>query len=387
MPQYNDTLATMVARVLQAKPNAQQSEVVRQINGRIRQAINSRIYWSDLVATRILAFPDPYSTGTVSTTYNSNVVTGASTSWPTNDAVNTTSNTAVTDIGYQQITPASMTGINVDTLLYCDSSGSAEVVPVVQTTPTTFWAPFTKTHSTSFTITSSSLAGLQLDFGTNWPIFTVMAVTSSTSLIMDQPFGGPALSGSSYQILKMYVTIDPNLKVILDCVDQQVGRQLEIYVPQQKVNLTDPQRSQNNSDPLALVQRSPSPAGSMMYEVWPAPASSRQLWVFCGLQWPELKMQNDRPPWFMDPNLFVTGAIADALRIKNIRSVMDQDPWFNPDLAMQYEQMYRIQLQEIVNSDESKAQLAFTHDWQNILAAGGANYWKQHDPDLSNWSL
>lgn len=388
MPQYNDTLATMVARVLQAKPNAQQSEVVRQINARIRQVIDSRIYWSDLVTTRVIGFPAPYATGTVSTTYNSTTVTGSATAWPISDVVNTTSSTAVNDIGYTQITPASMTGIAVDTLLYCDSGGSnPETVAVVQVTPTTFWAQFQFTHSASFTMTSSSLAGQQLDVGETYPVFTVMSVQTATSLTVDQPFGATGISAQPYQIIKMYVTIDPNLKVILDCVDQLVGRQLEIYVPQQTVNLTDPQRAQNNSDPLAVVQRSASPSGTMLYEIWPAPGTSRQLWFLVGLQWPELKMPNDRPPSFIDPNIFVTGAIADSLRIKNIRLATDQDPFWNPELAMQYEQMFRIRLQECVNADEAKAQQAFKHEWQNILAAGGANYWKQHDPDLTAWNL
>lgn len=386
MPQYNDTLATMVARVLQVKPNAQQSEVVRQINGRIRQAINARVYWSDLLTRRVIPFLAPYTTGTVSVTQNSAAVVGVSTAWPSNDVVGTTSSTAVNDIGYTQITPVSMTNINVDTLLYCDNSGNPETVAVVEVTSSTFWAKFTKTHTTGFIMNSSSLAGQQFRLGTNWPIFTVLSVQNATNLTLDNPFGGSALSGSSYQILPMYVTIDPNLKVILGVVDQQVGRVLETYIPLERVDITDPQRSQTG-DPLGLVQHSPTPAGSMTYEVWPAPGTARQLYVLCGLQWPELKMQNDRPPWFMDPNLFVTGACADALRIKNIRSVMDQDPYWNPDLAMQYEQMYRIQLQEVVNSDEAKAQRAFNHDWQNILAAGGANYWKAHDPDLSAWSL
>lgn len=393
MPQYNDTLATMVARVLQAKPNAQQSEVIRMINGRIRQCINARIYWSDLLVTRVVGFNSPYTgasdtggNGTVAYTFNSATVTGTNTTWPVHDVVNTTSNTAVNDIGYVQITPVSMTGIAVDKLLYADSAGTPETVAVVQTTATTFWAKFNNTHSTNFTLTCSSLAGQQLYVGTTFPTFTVMSVQSGTSLTLDQPYGGAPQSGQPYSISQIYITIDPNLKVILDAVDQLAGRKLEIYVPTEVVNLTDPQRT-STGDPLAVVQRAPTPAGSMQYEIWPAPDTQRQLWFLCALQWPQLTNATDRGPWFMDPNLFVTGAIADALRIKNIKSVMDQDPWFNPDLAMQYEQMFRIQLEEVVNSDESKSQRAFQHAWDNILAAGGANFWQNHDPDLNAWNL
>lgn len=386
MPAYNDTLETMVARVLAAKPNAMKSEVVRQINARIREVIDGRIYWSDLLATRIISFPDAYTTGTVSTSYNSNKVTGAATSWPVSDTVNTVVQAGVQDIGYQEITPSSMTGISVGSLLYCDSAGNPETVSVVEVTPVSFWAKFYNAHNPNFTVTASSLAGRQIRFGTNWPTFTVNAVTSPTELLMDMSFGGPALTGQPYQIMKIYVTIDANLKVILDVVDQQVGRKIEPYIPVEIVNQIDPQRSQTG-DPFGLVQYTPNQSGIMQYEIWPAVSSSRQLSVICGLQWPELKDRYDRPPWFIDPNVFVTGAIAESLRIQNLNSKMDRDPWYNPQVSMQYEQMFRLKLQEVVNADEAKAQRAYSHAYENLLSVGGAAYWRGHDQDVSAWSL
>jgi hypothetical protein len=125
----------------------------------------------------------------------------------------------------------------------------------------------------------------------------------------------------------------------------------------------------------------------MMYEIWPRVTVGRQLDCLVGLQWPELKMPNDRPPWFIDSNLFVQGACADALRIKNIKSVMDQDPWFNPELDREYESMYQYNLQMAANADEAKAQRAYSHQWDDILAAGGAQFWVGHDPDLNAWNL
>jgi hypothetical protein len=393
MSQYQDTLSTMVARVLQAKPNAQQSEVVRMLNGRIRQAINSKVYWADLLVRRIISFPAPYTgqsdvggAGTVSYTFNSATVTGSSTTWPVSDLVNTTSTTPVNDIGYVQITPASMTGIKPDMLLYCDATGTPETIAVVETTTTSFWAKFTLTHTVNFTMTASSFAGRQLYTGSTTPIYTILSVQTATSLTLDNVWGEPSQSAQSYSIQQIYQTIDPNLKVILDVWDHKVGRKLEIYVPLEVVNWTDPQRTATG-DPLAVVQHSPSPAGNMQYEIWPFPTVSRQLACLCSLQWPTLKMPFDRPPYFIDPNLFVIGAIADALRIKNLRNVSDQDPYYDPNLAMQYEQMYRIQLEECVNSDQAKAQRAYTHSWENILAAGGANFWQQHDVDVNNWTL
>lgn len=389
MPQYNDTLSTMVSRVLAAKPNAQQSEVVRQINERIRSAINSQIYWADLLVRRIISIPAPYTTGTLSlATASTFAIGGGTTSFPVNDVVNTTSNTQVFDYGFQQIFPASMAGIAVDRYLYCDAGNQsvAETVAVVQISPTSFWAKFNNPHATAFTMTSSSLAGLQLNVGMSYPIYTCRAIRDANTVEMDNPWGGPPLTSVQYQLYLIYATIDPNLKVLLDCIDQVAGRVISVYVPVEIVDKIDPQRTATG-DPLALVQHSPSEAGSFCQEIWPAPQNARQLWVLCGLQWPELIIDSDRPPWFMDPNMFVNGAIADALRIKNIRFAADSDPYFNPQLARDYEMKYQNMLQLAVNANESKAQRAYSHNWEEIFGNLGANYWQRHDISVDFWTL
>jgi hypothetical protein len=382
----------MVSRVLQAKPNAQQSEVVRSLNARIRAAINSRIYWSDLLSKRIISIPDAYTTGTVTFNPGSTMVAGIGTGFPISDQVNTGPQAGVglQDIGYQEITPLDMTGIAVDTLLLVDAAGRPETVAVVETTPVSFWAKFQFPHDPNFTITSSSLAGLQIYAGSNYPIFTVKSVRDASTLEIDNPWGGPQLANQTYQIYKGYTTIDPNLKVIIDIVDQQVGRRLETYVPVTAVNSTDPQRTAAQ-DPLALLPLFPTESGSMLYEIWPRSTTARQLYVLVGLQWPELRMENDRPPWFIDPNLFVQGAIADMLRIKNVKfgplNPNPVDPWHDPNLAREYEAMFQFGLQQCVNSDESKAQRAYSREYNEILTAGGANYWRAHDGDLDRWRL
>jgi hypothetical protein len=380
MPQFQSNLEKMVARVLAVTPMAQPSEVVNQINGRIRSVIASRIYWSDLLVQRVISFPDAYKTGTISFTPGSNLATGIGTLFPVNNLVNTTSNTAVVDFGYQEITPATMVGIQIDSMLYCDGGANPETVAVIETTPVSFWAKFNLPHNVNFTITSSSLAGLQIYPGSNYPIFTIRAVRGASALEMDGVWGGPPLINVPYQIVKQYTTVDPNLKVLLDVVDQQQGTTLEIYVPMESINQSDPQRSLSQGDPFALVQAWPTEAGSMLYEAYPTITSARQLTCLCGLQWPELKLDTDRPPWFIDPNLFVEGAIADSLRIKNLRQFGATDPYFNPDLAMTYEQMFRLHLQECVNADEAKAQRAFSHMRQNLFPGG--NWAVNHDQDL-----
>jgi hypothetical protein len=380
MPQFQTNLEQMVARVLAVTPMAQPSEVVNQINGRIRSVIASRLYWSDLLVQRVISLPNAYTTGTISFTTGSNMAVGSGTLFPIDDLNNTTSTTAVQDFGYQEITPASMVGIQIDSMLLCDSGVTPEAVAVIETTPVSFWAKFNLSHAVNFTITSSSLAGRQVYSGSGYPVFTIRSVRDASTLELDQPWGGPPLVNSTYQIFKQYTTVDPNLKILLDVVDQNQGTSLDIYTPMESINQMDPQRSLSGGDPMALIQAWPTEAGSMQYEVYPPVTTARQLTCLCGLQWPQLRMDTDRPPWFIDPNIFTEGAIADSLRIKNLRQFGAQDPYFNPDLAMTYEQLFRLHLQECVNADEAKAQRAFSFLRRDLFPGG--NWGVNHDSDL-----
>jgi hypothetical protein len=159
-----------------------------------------------------------------------------------------------------------------------------------------------------------------------------------------------------------------------------------LYVPSTEIDKRDPQRSATG-DPLCLAQHSPTEAGSFAYEIWPASMLARQLWVLCGLQWPELQLSTDRPPWFIDSTVFVYGAIADALRIKNIRMAADTDPYFNPQLADKYEIKYEQGVQLAINSNQAKAQTDFQVNRLPGLYGMGSTYMQSHDADLDDWGI
>jgi hypothetical protein len=102
-------------------------------------------------------------------------------------------------------------------------------------------------------------------------------------------------------------------------------------------------------------------------------------------------METDRPPWFIDPTVFVNGAAADMLRIKVLRYGPlyqgQPDPWFNPELSQMYEAKFEQGLQLAKNADESKAQRAYEHAHSELLGAGGSQYWQRHDWDVVGWRL
>jgi len=190
-------MARMVGRVRMFRPDVSHSHVTSWLNDRLRQCLDSRTYWADLLVHGIISVPDAYSTGTIAATTGSTTVTGTSTLWPVDDRVDTTVAEAVDEIGYVEVTPASMDNITADTLLYVDADMAPETVAVVMVTPSTFTAKFTMAHAAGFSVTSSSLAGRQLKVGNSHPIFTIRSVQTASSMTLDMPWGGPAISGSS----------------------------------------------------------------------------------------------------------------------------------------------------------------------------------------------
>jgi hypothetical protein len=226
-------------------------------------------------------------------------------------------------------------------------------------------------------VTQSSLAGLQLKLGATFPIFTVRAVHSSTELETDMPWGTTTLTGASYQLLKCYFSIAPDLKDILNLWDPAQGRPLLFHKSQDWLNVRDPQR-QATGFPMALVDHSPSEGGSMQYELWPHQPIAYQIPVLYARQWPMLKNPTDRPPFFINPSVLIDGAIADALRIRNSATAEMPDPYFDPKTAAIYEAKFQTGMQSALNSNESKMNTVL-QTWADAFSASpGGSYWMSH---------
>jgi len=382
MAVYSDNLATMTGRVRQVKPNATASAIRDRLNDRIRYLMDSQPFWADLLSSGILSMPAAYVTGSVTMTPNSKIVTGTSTNWPVADVSNTIIPAGIFELGTQTVSPASMVGIATDAFLYIDSTGDPESVAVLETTRTTFTANFTKRHNPNCTATQSSLAGLQLRLGATIPTYTVRGVHSTTELDIDMAWGITALTGSAYQILKMYFAIAPDLKDIVNLWDPSQGRPLRFHKNQDFLNARDPQRSATGV-PLCLADYIPSEAGSMQYELWPHQSIAYQLPVLYSRQWPAMKNATDRPPFFINPSMIVDGAVADSLRVRDqlVGSEM-QDPFFDPKTAQIYETKFLAGMQACLNANESKC-LRALEDWSNQWGGfiPGGNWLQSHIAD------
>lgn len=378
MPQYNDTLRDLRGSLQLIRPGLDSALADRLINYRMRQILDARPYWSAMIGRGVLGIPQAYTTGTISLTQGSNLVTGVGNAWPVSDVVNTTTTSAITNIGYQLVAPASMTGITTDTLLYVDANGpNPEVVPVLEVSPQNFRANFQFPHDTGSTLTASSLAYRQLKVGFQFPIYTVTAVIDATDLLLDQPWAGAALAATSYSIQQMYYTFKTDLRDFIAVVDPQNGETLALHYPREQLDWDDPQRAANDW-PQYVVDYSQNLNGNMQWELYPSPTSARQLYFTYVKQIPDMKAATDRPPAFLDPSIIVMGAAADAFKVR----VPNADPRGDLQISMMWEQRFTASINAAMDADNSKRQAAYTWARAGFGRPGGANFWQAHDEDV-----
>lgn len=381
----------MTSQVAAVKPNTNKSQCAKDINARIRAMLNYRPAWSALISQTVLNIPQSVTSGGVTMTSGSTNIVGTGTSWPYNDKVNTTMLGGNRSSGYQEISPASMQNITVDTLLFCDDGVYSEVIPVVEISNSTFVGLFQFSHNDGSPLTCSSLAGLQLQLGPFNPIYTLLGVSSAVGSdntgIIDMAFGGQTLTNAGYTLLMAYVTVDPNLRSFVQVWDPTQGIPLATNVSQAQLNSIDAQRTAQGY-PQGLVDLRPSVSGSMLYELWPYQTTPYSLPVLYNRQWPALKKPTDRPPYFLDPTVIIDGAIADALRRKDIRAASDSDPYFSPSLAKDFDAKFALGCVLAAQNDEEKCQAALSSSsFQQGNIAGSAAYYQSHifGPGGGDW--
>jgi hypothetical protein len=382
MPLYTDTLESLRNRIRRQRPGISPDLATDFLNERLHTVGDRKQMWAGMLKRGVISIPDSYTTGSITLTTGSTTVTGVGTNWPVDDVVSVTIPTAVRP-GDNVCTPSSMSGIGFDTVLFVDASGSPEVVPVMEFSYSQFKAVFNQPHNSPFTATTSSLAGLQLRMGagSNNPIYSVVAVTSPTTLLLDNPWGGPTQVGVGYEILKIYVSVGQDCREVLQAADMVQQSRLAVHVPQAYLNAVDPNRTSTN-DPQCLADLGPSMCGNMQVEVWPPQATARQISILYYKKWPDLRKPSDRPPPFINPTVILYGALADALRTKcpiaNGPKGELSDPYYDPQTAMLYEKKFESGVSDAIVADDSYALSSLTSDWSNWPLGSGAGWDQSH---------
>lgn len=396
MSVYSSDLFTLRGEVKSVKPSASKETVDSAINKRIRRLFD-RHSWSDSLRIGVINLGNSYTTGTISYTPNSNIVTGTGAAWPVNDWINTTisgvnnvSGAGVVDYGVSNIIPGAMTNIAPGQWLVVDTGGNQEVVQVLNVSTIgfsqQFSAFFKKPHANGVALQASSLAGQQ--FKANFPIYTVQAVFSATSLQIDNPWQGQPQTQNNlpYNIYNGYVSVTPNTRRIMFAWDPIQGQPIDIWHNQQDLAVEDPQRT-NVDSPLWLAQTPPSPVGIAQWEVWPAQFTSYQFSVVTCEQWPKLVHDNDMAPGFINPDGIVAGARADVLRIPVIPREGRTDPYHNPQLAQVYEAEWESIYEEARQADEGRASTLLSSYMRSLADGVTYNFLRNHPAATADGSI
>lgn len=341
--------------VRETKPSASPSQVNNWLNRRIQNVLDTRT-WSDVFKRSMIVIPAATTSGVVNMTPGSALVAGSGTSWPVSDQINTISVNPITDSpGFVEIQPGAgvMAKIQPGMFLLIDQENASvtEVLTVVSAGPISFVAYCQYAHDASVTLKQSSLAGLQ--FSTDAYVYTVQAVLSTTSLQLDMPYGGLTQTGVSYMIRKEYVQISPTAKYVKYAYDAIAGQTIGVDKDDTWAINLDPQ-DQSTGNPLELLKMTASPGGVAQWRVYPYQTSQYAIAVLYVDGWPMLRYDTDLMPPFINSEVFIAGAISDALRTKCIKRAGERDDWFMPQEAMVWEQEFGRLLENATQSDQGR---------------------------------
>ncbi len=375
----------MRGRVKEVKPNASKSQIDGFINRRIRNVIDKRS-WADGLRLGSIAIPDAFTTGTISFAPGSNQVAGAGTGWPTNDMVNTSLNNPIKELGFNEnIAPVSMANIAVGqfVIIEAENPDNTEITAVTAVGVDQFTAYVRKKHDAGVTVIVSSLTGLQLR--TNNYVWTVQGVLSPTSLQVDQKWAGAALTAQAYQIVLEYAQITCVTKRAMFCWDPVAGQSIGTQKALETAVFYDPQDS-CTGDPQELISMPPGTAGVMQFKIWPVQFSARLLSVVTSERWPMLKYDTDLSPHYLNPEIFIAGACADALRSKVIPREGKSDPLYDLEASGYWEGEYARLLEEAEQADEGRYLRAIqNYEQQAMRSSVNYNWMRSHAVSADGW--
>jgi hypothetical protein len=375
------SLWEMRGRVREIAPSRSKEMIDGFLNRSIRNLVDQH-NWADLLKTGIITIPQNFTAGTVNLTPGSNQVVGVGTGWPVNDALNTVLGQAVNEVpAYVQVFPGagamSIIKPGMYLLLDQETPASTEIITVTSVGPTSFYAYCQFPHASGISLQKSSLANMQFQ-GPDY-VYTVQAVLTPTLLQIDMPYGNVAQAGLSYQIVKAYVQVSPTCRRLLYAWDAIAGQPVGVGKTVDWLNMADPQRT-SSQQPQELVSTFPAPGGIMQFECWPYQQTPYGIAVVYQDGWPTLKYDTDLSPPFINPEVFISSACADALRTKVIPRVGQQDPYFDINGSDRHKQDYKDELDKALQSDEGRY-LKGLQDARQSLATGAVyNFWRSHCP-------
>jgi hypothetical protein len=257
------------------------------------------------------------------------------------------------------------------------------VVPTVYSTGTATFTLGSPTVTGVGTAWTTSMVGMQIRAGytTGWQ--NIQAVNPTTQTItLDLPWGNQN-STTGYQIVQTWVSLGPNIKMVLDMVNQRQGWRLGVNIPQQAINQWDTWRTTTGWTQM-LCNKEPNAAGWPMFELWPAPTFQQTFPFLAYTQPPDMVQDADFPLTFIRSDIIILGAIKDALLF---RGGNNGSRYYNPTVAQQKEKEFHGEIFNMDNMDDGQyAGKTLSWDYSRWpMSQYGANFMQSHAGGPSEW--
>ncbi len=211
-------------------------------------------------------------------------------------------------------------------------------------------------HGTAFT---AAMIGRQFRISNLTPIYTIIAVPSTTSLTLDQVWGAATATGSGYRIYLAYVIPPTDFHSFISVYDPAFSWQLWTTVRQDALNMYDAQRASQGTPyvvadfdytSLALGGATISPP-IPRYEIWPHQPSQYVIPFLYEARPPDLDDANATLPRFITGNVLMEGALAQCARWPG-PDREHANPYFNLNLAQTHQQNFSRMVTELERQDD-----------------------------------
>lgn len=244
-------------------------------------------------------------------------------------------------------------------------------VPQVYTTGTTTFVYGSPNVVGSGTLWDQTFVGRQIraGFSTGW--YNIQSVQDATHLTLDLPWGNISAT-SGYQICKTWVSLGPNLKMILEMLNQRQGWRLYTNWPQSVLNQYDVWRTTTGWT-FAAVPKEPTADGQPQFELYPSPTFQQAFPFLAYRQPPDFKNDGDFPLTFIRSDIIVAGALKDALLFRGKNS-----KYYDPQVAEQKEREFNSEIEKLKMVDDNQYPKDFGFDSGAPFSQMGAQWLQSH---------
>lgn len=181
--------------------------------------------------------------------------------------------------------------------------------------------------------------------------YTIEAVTGTTSLTLDRPYGGASLAGQAYTIQKVLVTAPSDMLALRSVRDLENNWKLRLDFKQEQIDAFDAQRTSTGT-PWMLATAPPSTAGLIRYELWPRLGAAKTYSVRYLRKPALLAVATDTPifPISARRELLINGALAELCKWPG--SSANKNPFFGIQQHQIYEQSFMTELKICQREDQ-----------------------------------